>query len=301
VVAASATNPNRNDGFKIHKLLFCQAGNPTPNPTGTPTPVPSPGAPSGLSNVSTRLFVQSGNNVMIGGFVISGDTPKDVIVRGLGPSLAAAGVNEAMEDPALHLFDSSGAVIAANDDWQSDQQEMIEDTGLASADAREAALVTTLAPGAYTVVVNDQNNLPGVALFEFYDLDPASSQLMNLSTRGRVETQDRVMIGGFIISGDEPTRVLLRAIGPSLLPLGVGDALIDPTLELYNGDGSLLVRNDNWRMDQEDEIVATSLAPSDDRESAILATFNPGPYTAIVRGVGDSTGIALFEIYKLGR
>jgi hypothetical protein len=301
VIAASVTNPNQNDGFKIHKLLFCQGGNPPPNPTATPTPVPSPGAPSGLANVSTRLFVQDGANVMIGGFIISGDAPKDVIVRGLGPSLAAAGVSGAMEDPALRLFDSSGAVIGANDDWESDQEEMIEDTGLASTDTREAALVTTLAPGAYTVVVDAQNNVPGVALFDFFDLDPSSSQLVNLSTRGRVETQDRVMIGGFIIGGDQPTRVILRAIGPSLVPLGIADALIDPTLELYDGSGSLLMSNDNWRSDQADEIRASGLAPVDDRESAIIATLNPGMYTGVVRGAGDSTGIALFEIYKLGQ
>ena len=236
---------------------------------------------------------------MIGGFIIAGDAPKDVIVRAIGPSLAAAGVNGAMTDPALRLFDSTGAVIASNNNWQSDQREMIEDTGLASTDDREAALVTALPPGAYTVVVKDENNSPGVALFDFYDLDPASSQLVNLSTRGKVETQDRVMIGGFIIGGDQPTKVILRAIGPSLTPLGIADALVEPTLELYNGDGSLIRQNDNWRSDQEQEIIASTLAPADDRESAIIATLNPGPYTAVVRGAGNSTGIALFEIYRL--
>jgi len=236
---------------------------------------------------------------MIGGFIIAGDAPKEVIVRAIGPSLAAAGVDGAMTDPALRLFDSTGAVIASNNNWKSDQREVIEDTGLASTDDREAALVTTLSPGAYTVVVKDENNSPGVALFDFYDLDPASSQLVNLSTRGKVETQDRVMIGGFIIGGDQPTKVILRAIGPSLTPLGIADALVDPTLELYNGDGSLIHQNDNWRSDQEEEIIASTLAPADDRESAIIATLNPGPYTAVVRGAGNSTGIALFEIYRL--
>ena len=299
IIAASASDPAQNDGFKIHKLLFCQGGIPSPNPTATPTPIPAPGNPSGLANVSTRLLVQSGDNVMIGGFIIAGDAPKDVIVRAIGPSLAAAGVNGAMTDPALRLFDSTGAVVASNNNWRSDQREMIEDTGLASTDDREAALVTTLPPGAYTVVVKDENNSPGVALLDLYDLDPASSQLVNLSTRGKVETQDRVMIGGFIIGGDQPTKVILRAIGPSLTPLGIADALVDPTLELYNGDGSLIQQNDNWRSDQEQEIIASTLAPADDRESAIIATLNPGPYTAVVRGAGNSTGIALFEIYRL--
>jgi hypothetical protein len=299
VIAASASDPARNDGFKVQKLLFCQGGTPGPTPTATPTPVPLPGNPAGLGNVSTRLFVQSGNNVMIGGFIIAGEVPKDVILRAIGPSLGASGVNGAMTDPALRLYDSTGAVVASNNNWRSDQSEMIEDTGLASTDDREAALVATLAPGAYTAVVNDESNSAGVALFDFYDLDPAGSQLVNLSTRGKVETQDRVMIGGFIISGDQPTKVIVRAIGPSLAPLGIQDALVNPTLELYNGDGSLISQNDNWRSAQEPEIIASALAPSDDRESALIATLNPGPYTAVVRGAGNSTGIALFEIYRL--
>ena len=262
-------------------------------------PAPSPANPAGLANVSTRLFVQTGDNVMIGGFIIAGDVPKKVILRAIGPSLATFGVSGAMADPALRLYDSTGAVIASNDNWRSDQSQIIEDTGLAPADDREAALVTTLPPGAYTAVVNDESNNPGVALFEFYDLDPASSQLVNLSTRGKVETEDRVMIGGFIISGDQPTKIILRAIGPSLTQLGIPDALADPTLELHNGDGSLILQNDNWRSDQEQQILDSALAPSDDRESAIIATLIPGPYSAIVRGAGNSTGIALFEIYKL--
>ena len=236
---------------------------------------------------------------MIGGFIIAGDVPKKVILRAIGPSLATFGVSGAMADPALRLYDSTGAVIASNDNWRSDQSQIIEDTGLAPADDREAALVTTLPPGAYTAVVNDESNNPGVALFEFYDLDPASSRLVNLSTRGKVETQDRVMIGGFIISGDQPTKIILRAIGPSLTQLGIPDALANPTLELHNGDGSLILQNDNWRSDQEQQILDSALAPSDDRESAIIATLNSGSYTAIVRGAGNSTGIALFEIYRL--
>jgi hypothetical protein len=299
VVAPSVSDPLRNDAFKIHKLLFCRGGTPTPNPTASATPIPPPGNPAGLANVSTRLLVQTGDNVMIGGFIIAGDAPKDVILRGIGPSLATSGVNGTMADPALRLYDSTGAVIASNDNWRSDQSEIIEDTGLGSMDDREAALVTTLPPGAYTAVLNDESNSPGVALFDFYDLDPSSSQLVNLSTRGRVETQERVMIGGFIISGDQPTQVILRAIGPSLTPLGIQDALVDPTLELYNGDGALILQNDNWRSDQEEQIIASTLAPTDDRESAIIAILNPGPYTGVVRGAGNSTGIALFEIYKL--
>jgi hypothetical protein len=296
VIAASVSDPARNDGFKIHKLLFCPGGAPNPNPTATPA---SPANPGNLANVSTRLFVQTGDNVMIGGFIIAGDAPKDIILRALGPSLTTSGISGAIPDPALRLYDSTGAIVASNDNWRSDQSQIIEDTGLASGDDREAALVTTLSPGAYTVVVNDENNNAGVGLFDLYDLDPTSSQLVNLSTRGKIETEDRVMIGGFIIGGDQPTQVILRAIGPSLTQLGIQAALVDPTLELHNGDGSLVVQNDNWRSDQEQEILNSTLAPSDERESAIIATLIPGPYTAIVRGAGNSTGIAVFEIYRL--
>lgn len=236
---------------------------------------------------------------MIGGFIIAGGVPKNVILRAIGPSLATFGVSGAMTDPSLLLFDSAGALIASNDNWQSDQSQIIQDTGLAPTGDLEAALVATLPPGAYTAVVDDESNNPGVALFEFYDLDPASSQLVNLSTRGKVETQDRVMIGGFIIGGDQPTQVILRAIGPSLTQLGIQDALVDPTLELHNGDGSLIVQNDDWRSDQEQQILDSALPPSDDRESALIATLPPGPYTAIVRGADTSTGVALFEIYKI--
>ena len=273
----------------------------TPAPTSPPvhTPTPTPANPDGLANVSTRLFVQTGDNAMIGGFIIAGSAPKNVILRAIGPSLTASGVSGAMPDPTLHLYDSSGAIIASNDNWRSNQSQIIQATGLAPSDDHEAAIVTSLPPAAYTAVVNDQANNPGVALFELYDLDPASSRLVNLSTRGKVETDDRVMVGGFIISGGRPTRIIVRAIGSSLSQLGIPNALLDPTLELHNGDGSLIAQNDNWRSDQEQEIIDSALAPSDDRESAIIATLNPGPYTAIVRGAGNSTGLALFEIYRL--
>ena len=236
---------------------------------------------------------------MIGGFIIYGDNPKKVMLRGIGPSLAAFGVSSAMPNPALNLFDSTNTLIASNDDWRSNQAQIIQETGLAPTDDREAALVVTLSPGSYTAVVYDADNGSGVALFEFYDLDPSNSQLINLSTRGTVQTQDRVMIGGFITYGEEPSGFILRAIGPSLAPAGIQDPLTDPTLELYDGQGSLIMQNDSWRSDQEQQIIDSHLAPSDDREAAIYAMLAPGPYSAVVRGVGNSTGIGLFEIYKL--
>lgn len=327
VVAASVSDAVLDDAFRVNKLLFCQAPPPTPTPiptatptptpagtpapTPTPTPIPlptplptatpdtSPAMPGRLANVSTRLFVQTNEGVMIGGFIIAGESPKNIILRAIGPSLTAFGVSDALSHPSLQLFDSAGTLIASNLSWRSDQDQVIQDTGFAPTDDREAAIVSTLAPGAYTAVVEDANNSTGVALFEFYDLDPASSQLMNLSTRGKVETADRVMIGGFIVGGDEPARFILRAIGPSLATAGIPDALIDPTLELHNSDGSLIFQNDNWRSDQGEQIIASGLAPTDDRESAMIITLTPGSYTAVVSGSGETTGVALFEIYRV--
>ena len=236
---------------------------------------------------------------MIGGFIIYGNQPKRILLRAIGPSLTAFGVSDAMPDPVLFLFDSSGALVASNNNWRSDQAQIIQDASLAPSDDREAALVATLSPGSYTAVLFDSNQSQGVALFEFYDLEPHSSLLLDLSTRGPVLTSDRVIIGGFVIYGDQPTAFILRALGPSLSLAGVPDPLLDPLLQLYNAEGSLISQNDNWRSDQEQFILDASLAPSDDRESAIFANLSPGPYTAVVTGVDNSTGTALFEIYKL--
>ena len=263
----------------------------------SPTPVPDP--PVTLDNISSRMFVQTGDNVMIGGFIIQGNTPKKVVLRAIGPSLAAAGVNEVLADPILELWNSTGAVIASNDDWNTGSEDLVA-LGLAPADDRESAIVATLPAGAYSAVVRGKNSTTGVALFELYDLDRTNGSVANISTRGRVETGDRVMIGGFILGGTQGTKVIVRAIGPSLVS-GVTDALLDPTLELYDSNGSLLSTNDNWRTDQEGPIVDSTVPPADDREAAIVATLAPGAYSAIVRGTNDSTGVALFEVYALSR
>ncbi len=264
-----------------------------------PTPSPTPPGPAELLNISTRLFLQPDVNTMIGGFIVSGDVAKKVLLRAIGPSLATSGVPDPIPDPTLRLFDSSGSVMASNDNWRSNQAQVIQDTGLAPSDDREAALVAVLAPGPYTALVSDTNDTPGIALFEFYDLDPASSILKNLSTRGVVLTQDRVLIGGFATAGEQPATFLLRAIGPSLASAGVPNPLLDPMLEVYNSQGSPIYNNDNWRSDQEQLIISSHIAPSDDREAAILVTLSPGIYSAILRGANDSTGTALFEVYRL--
>jgi hypothetical protein len=173
-------------------------------------------------------------------------------------------------------------------------------SGLAPKDEHEAAIVVSLPPGAYTAVVRGApSGSVGVGLIEVYDVDPNHSRLANISTRGVVESGDNVMIGGFIVGGDQPTKVIIRAIGPSLRNYGIAAALDDPLLELHDGNGSLLTENDDWRSLQEDAIKATGLAPSNDHESAIVATLQPGNYTAIVRGKDERTGVGLVEIYNL--
>jgi hypothetical protein len=257
-------------------------------------------APSGVVNISTRLLVGTDENVLIGGFIITGNTPKVVIIRAIGPSTGLPG---ALQDPTLELHNSANNVVF-NDNWRDTQEQLIIDTGIPPTDDRESAIVIALDPGNYTAIVAGKNGATGIGLVEVYDLGTASldtsgnAKLAQISTRGFVETGDNVMIGGFIIRG-EATRVIVRAIGPSLTQFGIANALADPTLELRDGSGTLLFSNDNWRSTQEQEIIDTGVPPTNDLESAIVATLNPGAYTAIVRGTGDNTGVALAEVYSL--
>jgi len=258
-------------------------------------PVPVADPELKLLNISTRVRVESGEAAMIGGFIIAGDKPKKVLVRGLGRSLSITG---ALSDPALDLYDGTGKVIASNDDWISNRLNIVGTT-VPPTNEREAAILTTLNPGRYTAVLHDVTGLPGVGLVEIYDLDADSSILANISTRGKVETGDNVMIGGFIIGGANTQQVLVRAIGPSLGSFAIMDPL-DPILELHDSDGLLLATNDDWRSTNQNEIIATGLPPTDDKESALLATLYSGRYTAIVRGKDNSSGVALVEVYNLG-
>ena len=253
-----------------------------------------------LRGVSTRAFVQTGESVMIGGFIVDGIAAKKVALRAIGPSLAAAGVTGAMADPFLQLLNSNGSIVTSNDSWNFPGEE-VSAFGLAPTDAREAAFVATLSPGAYSAIVSGSGSTTGVALFELYDLDAATSRVANISTRSRVESGDKVMIGGFILGGTTSTNVIVRAIGPSLVPNGVSDALLDPTLEIYDSNGALLISNDNWRTDQEAAIVATTVPPTDDREAAIVSTLAPGAYSAVIQGASGATGVALFEVYALNK
>jgi len=257
----------------------------------------APPPPPNLGNISTRLNVGTGDNALIGGFIITGAGDKNVIIRGIGPSLGSAGVSGALGDPTLELHDGTGAIIASNDNWQDSQMSEIEATGVPPTDPNESAIVRRLTPGPYTAIVRGKNDTTGVGLVEAYGLD-GTAKLVNISTRGFVQSGDNVMIGGFIVlNTGVPTSVIVRAIGPSLT--GVPNALTDPTLELHDSNGGLVASNDNWKDTQQTEIIATTVPPTNDKESAIVQTLSTGPYTAIVRGKNDGTGVALVEAYNL--
>jgi hypothetical protein len=237
-----------------------------------------------------------GDKVLIGGFILTGTEPKTVILRAIGPSLP---LDTVLADPVLELHKTDGTVVI-NDNWKESQQAAIEATGLAPPNDLESAILATLSPGSYTAIMSGKDNGTGVGLVEVYDLDDpnATTYLANISTRGDVQPGDNVMIGGFIIGeGGQTGQVVVRAIGPSLT--SIPDALQDPTLTLYDGQGTLVAQNDDWADTNGDAIQATGLAPNDSRESAILASLSPGAYTAIVTGNDSTSGVGLVEVYYI--
>jgi hypothetical protein len=286
---------------------------PTPSPTvtpATPTPTPSPTAsPSPTAaralNISTRLRVEGGNNVLIGGFIISGHAPKTVAVRGIGPSLTGFGVSDALADPTLELRAANGTLLVQNDNWQDNPAHAAQLTALGFAlhDPSESGLIATLDPGAsYTAILAGKNSGTGVGLVEIYDASQAAdSQLANISTRGFVQTGSNVMIGGFILGGGNNTQVAVRGIGPSLGQFGLSPVLADPTLELHDGNGALLVLNDDWQDNpaQAAQLSAHGFALQNPKESGIFTSLPPGAFTAILAGKNGGTGIGLVEIYNV--
>lgn len=279
---------------------------PTATPTAAPTATPTPnsGTPaSHLANISTRMKVGTGQNVLIGGFIIKGSQSKTLLLRAIGPSLRANGVANVLADPAMELHDSAGSVIASNDDWRdSAQASQIQQSGIAPTDSLESAILITLPPGTYTAVVSDYGSGQGNGLIEAYEMDSNGTRMVNISTRGRVGTGDEPMIGGLIVQGTTAKRVIIRALGPSLAggPSPIAGALADPVLELRDGSGNLLAVNDDWaNSSQVAEIVASTIPPVNALESAIVATLGSGNYTAIVRGVDDTSGVGLVEVFDL--
>jgi hypothetical protein len=321
VLAAGNTDSPSRDVVVMDDFIYSEPGvpptpTPTPTATATATPTATPtatatatatptAAPSKLLNLSSRARVLTDDQVLIDGFIITGTQSKNVAVRAIGPSLTGRGVPNALQDPVIGLFDGSVAV-KTNDNWKTDdsngtsQQAAVEAAGLAPTDDRESVVLASLAPGTYTAVVRGKNNAIGNGVLEIYDLSSASaSNLANISGRAFVDTGDNVLIGGFISgAGDTDAQIVVRAIGPSLSASGVPNPLQDPTLNLFDGNGTLAGVNDNWRDSQQTQIQNSGLAPSDDRESAIIGLFAPGNYTAIVRGKGNGIGVGLVEIYQ---
>ena len=253
-------------------------------------------------NLSTRGLVSGGDDVLIGGVIVTGTESKSVVLRALGPSLTAYGVSPVLMDPVLRVYNSSGVLIATNDNWQSDpNQFIVESNGLAPANLLESATAQTLAPGAYTVVVTGTDPTPGIALVEVYDLSPLSnSDLENMSTRGFVGTGDDVLISGFIVGDVDSATVVVRALGPTLASYGVSGVLSDPTLTIYDSTGSVIASNDNWQDNINSvDVQKNGLAPPNALESALVLHLPAGAYTAIESGVDGGTGIGLVEVYTL--
>ncbi len=282
--------------YSLTQTPIILASNVGANPVSAASSV----ATARLLNISTRARVQTGDEVLIGGFIITGSGTKKVVVRGIGPSLAAAGVSSVLADPVLELHRPNGKVVT-NDDWTAARAD-IQTTGIPPSSVKESAIVAQLSSGNYTVILRGKNNTSGIGLVEVYDLDTTTtSELVNISSRGVVGAGNNVLIGGVIVgpSGSTGSSMLVRAIGPSLASAGITNPLLDPTLELHNQNGVLIASNDNWKDTQQTAIQATNAPPSDIRESALVFTAAPGNYTAIVRGRNDTTGVALVEVYNM--
>ncbi len=275
---------------------------------GTARLIGDPVAPSQLLNIATRMRVLDNDNVLIGGFILTGNAPKKVLLRAIGPSLTSFGVTEALADPTLELHKPDGTVVT-NDNWKindatgQSQEAEIRATTIPPSNDLESAILATLPPGAYTAIVSGKSGGTGIGLVEAYDLDQSAvAQFGNIATRGFVDTGNNVMIGGFILgpSNAGNSKVVVRGIGPSLTAAGVPGALQDPTLELHDGNGVKIAFNDNWQDDAgAAEVKANQLDPKDPRESALLRVLPPGAYSAIVAGSGNTTGVGLVEVYSL--
>jgi len=284
---------------------------PTPSPAPTATPVPSPVStptPGPISaqpiNLSTRMRVQTGDNVGIGGFIITGNASKQLLIRAIGPSLTGSGISSALADPILELHGPAGFTTIANDNWREQQESEIRATGLSPTNDLESAIAATLAPGAYTALVRGNNGGSGVALIEVYDLDRLlPSKLANMSTRAFADHGENIVIAGFILGNNAGNdKVVVRGLGSSLTQAGVPNALTNPMLELRDSNGALLRANDDWQDDplQVQELTTAGLAPANSLESSITATLPPGAYTALLAGANNGNGIGLVEIYDRG-
>ncbi|MEY2489106.1 MAG: hypothetical protein QOC70_1048 [Verrucomicrobiota bacterium] len=312
-VSNSATNfgwvilGNEIDSGRAQRFNTRENTNDPPRLTVTyQLPFPSPTPAAQTVNLSTRMRVQTGDNVGIGGFIITGTAPKHLLLRAIGPSLTQLGVPNALADPVLELHGPGAFATITNDNWRDDpaQESAILATGLAPSNNLESAIDVTLNPGAYTAIVSGKNNTVGVALIEAYDLSQAVlAKLANISTRAFVGSANDIVIAGFVLGNHSGAdRIVVRGIGPSLTALGVANALANPTLELRDSNGALLIANNDWQENpaQAAELTAAGLAPTNQLESAIAATLPPGVYTALLAGRNNGMGVAVVEVYDRG-
>jgi hypothetical protein len=307
----TGTNPAgggmRIDTVSLNRIerTCCSAIVPTPTPSATATPAATatatPGQTAQAINLSTRMLVETGDNAGIGGFIITGTGAKHVLVRSLGPSLVGFGIPNALADTVVELHGPTGFITVINDNWRDTPEAAILATGLAPTNNLESAVDATLAPGNYTAIVRGKNNATGVGLIEVYDISQgAGSKLANISTRAFVNTGSNIVIAGFTLgSNGGDGKIIVRALGPSLSAFGLSPVLDDPTLELRDRNGALLISNNDWQDNatQAAEIMAAGLAPGNAREAAVAATLAPDVYTALLAGLGDTTGIGIIEVY----
>ena len=250
------------------------------------------------------MRVQTGDNVGIGGFIITGTAPKPVLIRAIGPSLSGFGIPNVLADPVLELHGPGAFATITNDNWKQTQEIDIQATGIPPTNDLESAVLATLSPGTYTAIVRGNGNASGIALVEVYDLNQGvDAKLANISTRALVGTGDDIVIAGFLLSTSSTSdKVVVRGIGPSLTALGIPNALANPTLDLRDTNGTLLFANNDWQDNavQAAEITAAGLAPTSNLEAAISVTLPPGLYTALLAGLNNGTGVGLVEVYDLG-
>jgi len=250
-----------------------------------------------LANLSSRALVLTGDNVAIAGFIINGSGTKQVLIRGIGPSVLGL----TLADPTLELRDGAGTLLLSNNDWRETQETQIQATGLQPGNDRESAILATLSPGNYSAVFAGNKDGTGLGVVEIYGLS-GSAQLANISTRASVGTGNNVLIAGMIVQAvTSGPKVAIRALGPSLTQYGISGAMQDPTLELKDSNGASMATNNNWGevAQQAAEIQAAGMAPSDYRESVILANLAPGNYSAVLQGASGTTGVATVEVYKI--
>ena len=299
VVAVMNSVTNYVDALQADDIAGAQSIYSSGPPYLSANPAPN------LVNLSTRAFVGTGGNVLIGGFIIQGPQPATVVLRAIGGSLAAHSVSSPLNDPLIELRNASGTLVSQNDDWIDGTNAVtIASYRLDPSNSLESALLQTLSPGSYTAIVksfdNGDGNLTGVGLVELYDLHTSGGRAGNISTRGQVLTGDNVTIAGFIVGGSQAKEVVLRGIGPTLRNSGITNALADPLIELHDSSGALLATNDNWQSDvNAGRVQQVALAPTQPVEAALDRTLSPGAYTVILRGVNGATGVGLIEAFDL--